>query len=164
MRAWSTASSLFQYHTGSIKSRLSGFGFARGSGFNTTLVQLKVRATPKAERPKYVSFNTTLVQLKVTTTLSSRRSLLARFNTTLVQLKVLANPAKFKLPERFQYHTGSIKSAHKAFCEIVQHPRFNTTLVQLKEFQIEGEQARNIGFNTTLVQLKVSGLTGPTAR
>ena len=80
--------SMFQYHTGPIKS----FGDMLGKGefytnsFNTTLVQLKAPEGPSKKVERDGSFNTTLVQLK------AKREWLA-----LVRR------------QEFQYHTGPIK-------------------------------------------------------
>ncbi len=53
----------------------------------------------------------------------------------------------------FQYHSGPIKS-RPLWAEMQAVPRFNTTLVQLKEHTRSTSRCRWLRFNTTLVQLK----------
>ena len=170
---------MFQYHTGPIKSPVHVQACTSVSRFNTTLVQLKAKTTPRAERPNYVSFNTTLVQLKATPQKgpriamilfqyhtgpikSSRARARARhrrygFNTTLVQLKVRYPREGEIVRALFQYHTGPIKSpmTMQRLCKTCN--RFNTTLVQLKARPAYCGLTRLKSFNTTLVQLKGRG-------
>ena len=76
-------------------------------------------------------FNTTLVQLKAPA-ISASIPLAPGFNTTLVQLKGAgAQRAGAAGPQRFQYHTGPIKSYTFQLFERTR-TGFNTTLVQLK--------------------------------
>ncbi len=77
--------------------------------FNTTLVQLKVTASMKANPKTSASFNTTLVQLKGEgpRAFNPRYN---RFNTTLVQLKAEPTGIGTSSGGQFQYHSGPIKS------------------------------------------------------
>ena len=85
---------LFQFHNGSIKSSRNTQGATHGfcnSGFNSTMVRLKVRTRQEQTWiPCNVGFNSTMVRLK-------ERSSVDRVFHYLI---------------KFQFHNGSIKSRY----------------------------------------------------
>ena len=99
---------VFQFHTGSIKSRLRWIIPQRNrSSFNSILVRLKGRSTPSSGRG-IESFNSILVRLKDRPQHNLHCFYLS-FNSILVRLKAKNRVSHAKESETFQFHTGSIK-------------------------------------------------------
>ena len=76
---------MFQFHNGAIKSFGTFSVVALGSGFNSTMVRLKVGLLDNSQSPKS-RFNSTMVRLKVKTNDRSKKGE-KRFNSTMVRLK-----------------------------------------------------------------------------
>ena len=146
---------LFQYHTGSIKSRAGAGRGAHGTTFQYHTGSIKRMEKDQNGKSRYSSrFNTTLVQLKVCSVCALHHDVYISFNTTLVQLKVMVREGGFVCPLWFQYHTGSIKRrSGRSSCGGISGS-FNTTLVQLKGSARSDMVSISLSFNTTLVQLK----------
>ena len=99
----------FQFHNGSIKSDFKlDLGGSDRTGFNSTMVRLKVRANLGLRR-RMSGFNSTMVRLKESR-LVLYRDQHSCFNSTMVRLKAGTSWKRTQTTSRFQFHNGSIKS------------------------------------------------------
>ena len=128
---------MFQFHTGSIKSRYAdtrlgrfwGFQFHTGSikrnglgyteyillyCFNSILVRLKGESGVLAGEPEYPGFNSILVRLKVFL-IQLRNGRICTFQFHTGSIKSSEKPFDRPNWNQFQFHTGSIKSKKKRF-------------------------------------------------
>ena len=120
---------MFQFHYGTIKRSISKYNnLSPQSGFNSTMVRLKVRLLI-IMKIFLLSFNSTMVRLKV----SIRYffiNILWSFNSTMVRLKDLHHSPLLEI-QQFQFHYGTIKSFIGHFAS-GGRLCFNSTMVRLK--------------------------------
>jgi len=122
--------------------------------FNSTLVRLKVTASPYVIHQWQFQFHFGTIESRNSIKRSER---FVNFNSTLVRLKVLiTSPGASPLPW-FQFHFGTIERQLRAF-ENNKHIHFNSTLVRLKVFIAAVTILPILDFNSTLVRLKDSYL------
>ena len=143
----------FQFQTGSIKRVPSNpTGRSPGSSFNSKLVRLKAGANNVHLLFK-TSFNSKLVRLKAFPRVDCPHDNEC-FNSKLVRLKGIPKACTVAVCLRFQFQTGSIKSASPQFPRCQQHESFNSKLVRLKDEVTRATLTLTAGFNSKLVRLK----------
>ena len=76
------------------------------------------------------------------------------FNSKLVRLKAVPHRVDVASPDKFQFHTGSIKSAIGRMLPSPVKGGFNSILVRLKDQEVLRLHSAKQGFNSILVRLK----------
>ena len=128
---------MFQSHCGAIKSGLLvDVLILILSGFNPTVVRLKVDGVPLPTKDPQEGFNPTVVRLKGPG-LSRKTSSRALF----------------------QSHCGAIKSEDWLVRQAAAETRFNPTVVRLKGGPLGASPSPGISFNPTVVRLKAGRKT-----
>ena len=144
----------FQFQTGSIKrpptSRLRDT--AKVLRFNSKLVRLKAMEKIREQNEKEC-FNSKLVRLKEITQPAWASQNCPSFNSKLVRLKVQAHIIRYA-KKRFQFQTGSIKSAtHHLFPVREKAFQFQTGSIKRQLTQVRPVEWCDC-FNSKLVRLK----------
>ena len=99
---------IFQFHYGTIKSRLARDVEFTFRDFNSTMVRLKEFCVSIEPRPP-TNFNSTMVRLKERCVACFKvRGFY--FNSTMVRLKAPKNRVHRRFFVKFQFHYGTIKS------------------------------------------------------
>ena len=143
----------FQFHTGSIKSRLCeilcGLGCKR---FNSILVRLKVSPTTPAG-VTFTGFNSILVRLKERCDIYRRDACsVFQFHTGSIKRHVIA-PREVVPSILFQFHTGSIKRVTDSQRQLF-HGLFQFHTGSIKRKEVVRVLRGYTGFNSILVRLK----------
>ena len=121
---------LFQFHSGSIKTTLEQDPYFQEPSFNSTLVRL--RRYKRARLGNGIPC----------------------FNSTLVRLRPEGGGLGSSACFLFQFHSGSIKTCRRAGSNSATLC-FNSTLVRLRQHERDAAERTRLSFNSTLVRLRL---------